>query len=194
MTVSADGENCIVVAPGANLHVPAAALDGLTALLREETVVLSQGELDPSVLVATARAARTAGVPWVLNLAPVVDVPAAVVGSATVLVVNEEELHDVARRHGLGDAPVEELAPRVRSTLGCPAVVVTLGARGSVVADGHTVTVPAAPVDTVVDTTGAGDAYVGTLAAHLAAGSRVQEAVLHATTAGAAAVGRRGAQ
>ncbi|GAA3546794.1 ribokinase [Nocardioides daeguensis] len=200
--VAADGENAIVVAPGANLHVPSDLLDArLVGLLSDAgaadaIVLLSQGELDPVTLGLTAVAARRSGVPWVLNLGPVADVGAELLGQAAVLVVNEEELRDLADRHDVGSGPAATLAPRVRDALSCPALVVTLGARGSLIVTSRSEprTVPALAVEKVVDTTGAGDAYVGTLAAWLAAGASLYDAAVRATAAGAAAVTRTGAQ
>src|SRR6185437_11842975 len=91
-------------------------------------------------------------------------------------------------------AEVEEAAARLAELSGRPAVV-TLGAAGCLVADGGAVTrIPAAPVEVVVDTVGAGDAFAGGLAAALAAGAALDEAVGAALQAAASSLGYAGAR
>jgi len=133
--------------------------------LRPQDVVAVQGELARDLLAAAVGAGRSAGARVVLNWAPVVPLPADVVASASVLVVNRAEalaLTDLA-----DDAAGAELAEALRARFGV-LVVVTLGAAGSVAATPNgAVSVPSVAVHDVVDTTGAGDSYVGTLAGAL---------------------------
>jgi ribokinase len=129
----------------------------------------------------------------VLNLAPAVDVGRALLERLAVLVVNRSEAEHLLRAP-LGAAADFAAAARALRALGPKAVVVTAGAEGAVVgdADGES-HLPAVPVE-VVDTAGAGDAFVGALAAELSRGRPLREAVAVATRAGAAAVQIRGAQ
>ncbi|MFD6445582.1 ribokinase [Promicromonospora sp. NPDC060204] len=192
ITVSPDGENAIVVAPGANSRVRVGAAQARRIAAAD--VVLAQLEIPLDTVIAAARE-RRAGALFVLNAAPSRDLPDALWDQLDVLVVNEHEAADLAGP-GVGANP-EDLAAALLARV--PAVVVTLGAAGSLVArrGAEPVLVPAAEV-AAVDTTGAGDTYCGVLAASLAgsglAGSGLLQAARLAGAAGALAVTRPGAQ
>ncbi|WP_264029264.1 ribokinase [Cellulosimicrobium sp. SH8] len=215
ITVSPDGENAIVVAPGANSHVTVSAAQA--ERIAAADVVLAQLEI-PLDVVRAAAAARRPGALLVLNAAPSRDLPDDVWAAIDVLVVNEHEAADLAgvalrTAPRPGDVQGAEGAPgpegaTARETdpsslaslllLRVPAVVVTLGGRGSLVAErlpgGKLLTdVPAVAVE-AVDTTGAGDTFCGVLAAALARGADVPDAARLAAAAGALAVTRPGAQ
>ncbi|WP_409180003.1 ribokinase [Amycolatopsis sp. VS8301801F10] len=179
--VSPDGENSIVVAPGANsrLSLGEAQLERIAAA----DVVLAQLEI-PLEAVAAAAAARRSGARMVLNAAPSRPLPEL---DLDVLIVNEHEAADLA---GVSAAP-EELARILRQR--APSVVITLGAAGCVVAEREIVQLPGFPVSPV-DTTGAGDTFCGVLAAALAEGRPLREAAERAGAAAALAVTRPGAQ
>ncbi|MCR6489132.1 ribokinase [Amycolatopsis sp. OK19-0408] len=179
ITVSPDGENAIVVAPGANDHVRIGAAQA--ERIAEADVVLAQLEI-PLDVVAAAAAARKNTARMILNAAPSRELPDSLWDVLDILVVNEHEAADLA-------GEPERLLKRV------PAVVVTLGGEGCVVLrrDHEPVRIPGIPVD-VVDTTGAGDTFCGVLAAALARGRDLPDAAKQATVAGALAVTRPGAQ
>ena len=188
ITVSPDGENAIVVAPGANSHVRL----GATQLGRigAADVVLAQLEVPLDIVPAAARARRK-GALFVLNAAPSRELPEELWDEVDVLVVNEHEAADLVG--GSTSAGPDELAAVLLARV--PAVVITLGAGGSLVArrDVLPVRIPAAEV-TAVDTTGAGDTYCGVLAAALARSTELADAARLAGAAGALAVTRPGAQ
>jgi len=171
IAVDGAGENTIIVSPGANGDVGDPEAATAVAGLAPGDVLLLQLEVAPGVVAAAARAAAAAGARVVLNLAPYADVPADLLDLADPVVVNE---HEGAR---LAAAP--------------PSLLVTLGAAGS---RWGPLEVPAAPVPDVVDTTGAGDAYCGTLAARLALGDGREAAMRAASLAAATTVAREGAQ
>jgi ribokinase len=179
ITVAPDGENAIVVAPGANEHVKVGAAQA--ERIAEADVVLAQLEI-PLDVVAAAAAARKPGARMILNAAPSRELPDSLWEVLDLLVVNEHEAADLA-------GEPEKLLKRV------PAVVVTLGGEGCVVLrrDHEPVRIPGIPVD-VVDTTGAGDTFCGVLAAALAQGEDLPDAAKRAVAAGALAVTRPGAQ
>ena len=174
ITVDETGENSIVVIPGANATIlPSVAVP-------PASVVLAQLEIPLEAVVAALTTARDSGSTVVLNPAPAVPLPPELIEACDVVVPNEHELELLGG------------AERVLSN-GCDAVVVTLGAEGADVYTGAgTIRVPAYDVQ-VVDTTGAGDAFCGALAARLAAGDQLLQAVRWATAAGALATTVHGA-
>lgn len=209
VTVATDGENAILVVPGANASVDAAAVDRHADLLARAAVLVLQGEISREGIEAAARAVRTAGGRVVLNPAPVLTLDPAVLRAADPLVVNEHEAAAVLEQLGGAatdageDRDPQELVAALRDA-GVRSVVLTLGARGAVVAgpaldagDGteadEPTVIPAAQVE-VVDTTGAGDAFIGALAAHLAAGEGLVRAAERATAFAGRSVTARGAQ
>ncbi|MGV8885956.1 MAG: ribokinase [Microbacteriaceae bacterium] len=182
ITVNAAGENTIIVHSGANAQVSAASVEAALARVDGVALVLAQGELPAVAVDAAARWAAAAGVRFVLNLAPVIEVSASTLSRANPLVVNEGEAAELLG-HESSDL-AGELAERLDT-----AVVVTLGAAGAAVAhDGNSWTQPSPRPERVVDTTGAGDAFVGALAAALAAGHPLDFAVRVGAAAGSHAV------
>lgn len=185
------GENMITVLPGANNRLNAAALE--QAGLDRDDYLLLQLETPLAGIAAAAELARKAGAKTVLNLAPFMAVPEALLGAVSVLVVNETEL---AGALDMLDAPtmseeegVAFLAARYGNT-----VVATLGPRGAIaVSGGETVRVPAIRI-TPVDTVGAGDTFVGYLAAGLAEGLDLKAALERAAVAAGLACLTPGAQ
>jgi len=186
VTLTPDGDNSIVVAPGANARVTAG--DGRVDAVEGAAVLLLQREIHPAASLAAALHCRGR---VVLNLAPSGPVPAELLARADVLVVNEHEAADLLG----GSRRDPQDAARHLRTLGPATVVVTLGAAGAVAVDGagdaHRI---AAPRVRVVDTTGAGDAFTGALAWQLADGAELPAALDVAVRVGALAVTRAGAQ
>ncbi|MBW0100573.1 bifunctional hydroxymethylpyrimidine kinase/phosphomethylpyrimidine kinase, partial [Pseudonocardia sp. KRD-184] len=144
---------------------------------------------DDAVLAAVRAAS---GVPCVLNPAPVTDAVVAALDSGPVLTPNRGECLDLAGRLGVATDDVAEAARRIRERTGA-AVVVTLGGEGALVVDASVERVPA-PVATVRDTTGAGDTFNGVLAARLAVGDGLLDAVRTAVRAASLSVGAVGAR
>src|SRR5215210_5395819 len=187
ITVTADGENAITVAPGANRRLAPDDVDAARGAIGGATVLVAQMEVPRETVARAVEVAGEVGTRVILNLAPPFEVPRAVLEGLDVLVVNE---HEAAFLLGEGVDGVDgamAAAPRLVS-LGPASVVVTVGADGTNA--GH---VPA-PEAEVVDTTGAGDAFVGALAVRISRGDPLEEAAAYAARAGAAAVTREGAQ
>ena len=182
ITVDAAGENTIIVHSGANAVVTAAGVTAALDRVDAPALVLAQGELPAVAVDAAAAWARGARLRFVLNLAPVIEVAPATLSAADPLVVNEGEAAELLGH--ASDDPAGELAAQLGTS-----VVVTLGAAGaSVAADGRTWALPSPKPERVVDTTGAGDAFVGALAAALAAGHPLEYAVRVGVAAGSFAV------
>jgi ribokinase len=188
VTVSADGENQIVVAPGANLQVDDGVVRTGLASLAAGDVVLAQAEIPVAAIKVAAGVAKERGARFVLNLAPPVDLLLDGLELDTLL-VNQHEAAAIAA----GNSP-EELAGGLAERLGTR-VVVTLGAEGVMVAgDGPARRLAAYPPVRVVDTTGAGDAFAGAFAAALSAGAGIDDAVRFGAAAGSLTVAAAGAQ
>ena len=191
--VDDSADNQIVVRPGANADLSAAHVTRALSEVRPQDVVAVQCELAEDVIVAALRAGRSAGATVILNWAPVVPLPADVVSAASVVVVNRAEAAALADLPD--DASGSALAETLHRRFGV-AVVVTLGATGSVAATaGRTLPVTSVPTGHVVDTTGAGDSYVGTLAAALTrTGIDLAQAMAAAAAAASRTVQHSGAQ
>lgn len=203
ITVDAAGENTIIVIPGANAQVRPAMVERHARLISAADVVICQCEIPIDTVAATAAAARGR---FILNLAPVTPVPLEVLRRCDPLVVNEHEARGLLTQlHGAqagadddpaagGARPGHEQVARAIRSHGIGALVITLGAQGAVVADGQGITPVASMAVDVVDTTGAGDAFVGTLGAALAGGADLRSATAAACRAGALATTAPGAQ
>jgi ribokinase len=191
--VADDGENAIAVVPGANAALATTDVDALREQIEQADVLLMQLEVPFDSVARAAEIAAAVGTTVVLNLAPAADLPAGLFERLDVLVVNRSEAEFLDGSELTDLAAFTAAGHRLRER-GPAAVVITAGGDGAVVADGEGDThVPALEVE-VVDTTGAGDAFVGVLAAQLAAGASLREATGAATRAAAETVQHHGAQ
>ena len=193
ITVTPDGENAIVVSPGANRRLGSGEVEAAAGDIRGGRLLVAQVDVSMEAVERAARIAEEAGTRFLLNLAPPREVPDDLLRLSDPLVVNEHEARAVLGEDaGPASTPVElaaALARRARSA------VVTLGGDGAVVASPdlpEPLRLPAPAVE-VVDTTGAGDAFVGTLAAELARGAPLPGAAQRGVAAGALAVETAGA-
>lgn len=184
VTVDADGENTIVVTPGANSAFTGLTESELTAV-RDADVLVAQLEIPTGTVTEAARVARAAGTRVLLNAAPAQPVPAELLELVDLLVVNEAEARAITG-HGWDD-PAALLAV-------VPRAVLTLGRHGAWYGDrdGTATHVPAVKVD-LVDSTAAGDAFTGALAVAWGEGRELVDAVRWASAAGAACARRLGA-
>lgn len=174
-------ENVVIVAPGANAELSADTVDAAPDV--DHAVVLACLEVPMDTVVAWARLARQRGWPFVLNPAPAQALPDELMPLISVLTPNQTELEQTGRS-------IESLLDA-----GVGAVVVTLGAEGAAIHRKHAPVAlqPTFAVDPV-DTTGAGDAFNGALAASLAAGHSLDAAVARGCAAGALATRQVGAR
>jgi ribokinase len=179
------GENRIIVAAGANMEVKADQVPD--EILRNDSMILTQTEVPPEEIFSLIRRAHERGVKVIMNLAPAMVVPQEILGMLHALVVNEIELDQVAKGIGITTTDRVDQA-RELAKKGGMTCIVTLSEKGSIVSqeDGTFFHVSALAVD-VVDMTGAGDAYCGTLAACLYSGRSLEESVQWASAAGSLA-------
>jgi ribokinase len=188
IVVERGGENLIVVAPGANKCLSPASIVAAQPLFARANVVVAQLEIPLETVVAAAHTAQQAGATFMLNAAPARTDLDAVLPHVGVLIVNETELASIV---GSGD---EVTAARTVLDRGPGSVVITLGARGAVVVDHQSATRIAAFAVDAVDTTAAGDAFVGALAARFHGLESLVEAACYGSAAAALACTRPGAQ
>lgn len=199
ITVEEQGENSIVIVPGANGLLSPEDVEAASAAFGAAAAVCLCLEVSQATVLAAALAGRAAGARVILNLSPYAEIPRALAESVDVLLVN---VHEAAQLLGRSEASAswdwdEVLADFARA--GYEQVVVTLGSAGAVVLDagatGSDAVVHLAPTAVrAVDTTGAGDAFTGALAARLAAGDELVDAARYASVAAALATTRRGTQ
>jgi ribokinase len=193
ITVTPDGENAITVAPGANRRLTAEDVDAVSGYIGEAQVFVAQMEVPPEVVLRAVEVAAGSGTRPLVNLAPPFKVPRALLEKLDPLVINEHEAAFLLGDRVEGVDGALDAAPRLLS-LGPGSVVVTLGEDGAVFSGGESAQHLMAPKVKVVDTTGAGDVFVGALAARLAEDAALEDAVAYAVRAGAAAVTKAGAQ
>jgi ribokinase len=197
ITVTPDGENTIVIDAGANGCLASEDVTAQLEAFAGASVMLAQLEVPVEAVTAAVKAARDAGLRPAVTLSPAQRVPPELLEGLDPLLVNEHEAAFVLGEEspdGDRTREPEQTAERLLR-LGPRSVVITLGADGAVFADVQGVArVPAHEVEKVLDTTGAGDAFAGALAAALARGENLGHAVRAGVRAGAEAVERFGAR
>lgn len=190
-----DGENSIVVSPSSNQHVAPDDVDLAFASVPDGIgAVICQLEIPLETVIHTAEVAARNGVRFVLNAAPAQPLPAALLGSADPLVVNESEAALLLGPERAAGMDPEGLVQGLLG-LGPASVVLTLGGDGVALGstEGPVTQLPARKVP-VVDTTGAGDAFVAALTSRLVAGDDLDTAAQYATIVGSLVVQKEGAQ
>jgi len=191
--VGAAGQNMIAVAPGVNARVGSADVGRAIARLGEGDILVLQLEIPVDSVALAISDAQAKGARVLLNAAPASPALPQLLKHVDVLVINEVEAR------ALAGSPIEDFSDAIGVARevtegGVELSVITLGALGAVAADAAGAFQVDAPRVSTADTTGAGDAFVGALAAGLAAQLDSRLAVRIATTAGAAATARLGAQ
>jgi ribokinase len=189
--VDAGGENCIVLSPGANHEV---VLDtAAVKLITQARMLLVQLEIQPEVVFQAVTAAHAAGVSVLFNPAPALPIPSEIYPLIDYLVPNETEATLLSGVDVVDPISAEKAAHGLLER-GSKAVIVTLGAAGALlVTSKERLLIPAFKVQ-AVDTTAAGDAFIGGLASALVQGAAMPEALRFASAAGALTASRAGAQ
>lgn len=187
------GQNSIVVIPGANMALAPGEVVDAEPVIEDADVLLLQLEIPLETVIVAAKLGREHGAKVVLNPAPARPVPEELLSLVDVLVPNERET-ELLTGLAVDDLAHGQEAARGLLATGVETVILTLGAQGALLAYGHeTLHVPAFEVE-VVDTTAAGDAFLGGFAVALAEGKDLAEAVRWGNAAGALAATKLGAQ
>jgi ribokinase len=182
--VEANGENSIVIVPRANGRLSEGDIEAARPALESCDALLLQCEVPTVTSLHAAQIAQAAGARVILNPAPVVPIPAEMWEVIDLLVPNEVEAAVLSG--SAEDDPLGAATALLRR--GLEAVVVTLGAKGALLVGHQGSEAVAAHTVPVVDSVAAGDAFCGALAATLAGGTNLREAVQWANAAGALAV------
>lgn len=191
--VDAKGENCIAVAPGSNNHLNPEDIAACESLISSASYLLLQLEVPMETVEYAVELAKRHDVKVIVNPAPMYPLSDKLLHGLFMITPNETELSSLT---GIDVSSAEdaEKAAKILMGKGVHNVVVTMGAKGSLVCkeDGISL-IPSHKVD-VVDTTAAGDVYNGALVTALAEGRTIYDAAVFATEAAAISVTRHGAQ
>jgi ribokinase len=191
--VDRQGENCIMVASGANAKLGQAQVGLALASETDTTVVLLQLETPLTTVEYAIRQSHARGMRVILNPAPAQRLDHDVLACLHVITPNETEAELLTGVRVTDDATARLAAQKLHE-FGVPNVVITLGARGAYLSSATGATLISAPPVTAVDTTAAGDCFNGALAVALAEGHGLADAVAFACKAAAISVTRMGAQ
>lgn len=186
--VDGKGENRIIIIPGANYEIEIEkAVDGINGI-KDLAVVVAQCEIKAEVTLAAFTAAKVRGVTTILNPAPFQPISSELLDVTDWLIPNETEFHEL---HG-GSPNDDEVLKSFRVGRNS---IITLGQEGAaLIGTDGSITRMSAPTVNVVDTTGAGDAFVGTFAFALASGMDPIEAMALGIKVASHSVTRKGAQ
>jgi ribokinase len=196
ITVSAEGENAIVIVQQANLRLCAADVEAAKETIADAKVLLLQLEVPTETDIAAAKVARAAGTTVAFNPAPAPDdgvLPVELLQNVDIITPNQTEAHQLT---GVAVTDLDSAlkAARVLKNLGPATVIITMGEQGAFVyGDQISELVPSFSVN-AIDTTAAGDAFCGSLAAALARGEDLRSAVRWACAGGALATTKMGAE
>ncbi len=186
--VDAAGENRIIIIPGANYEIdPKRATEGIDSI-QNLSVVVAQCEIKQEVTLAAFVAAKKRGCTTILNPAPFQSLSPELLAVTDWIIPNETEFLEIHGKLPTSDEILKEFRPGKNS-------IVTLGSEGAalITSDG-TITRVAAPKVNAIDTTGAGDAFVGTFAFALASGKNAIDAMNLGIKVASMSVTRKGAQ
>ena len=193
ITVADSGQNTIVVAPGSNMRLSPDDVDAARGAIGEADILLVQLETPLETVTRALQIARAKGVKTILNPAPARTLPRDIFGLVDVLIPNETEAA-ILTGLSVGTQTEARTAGEVLRKQGVKTVVLTLGERGAVYVEARDVGALSAYDVKAVDTTAAGDAFVGAFAVATAEGKSLPEAIRWGNAAGALAVTKRGAQ
>jgi ribokinase len=191
IVVDANGQNNIVLSPGGNGQVRPA--DVADVSFSDYKLVLLQLEIPIEAVTAAAQRARESGLRVLLNPAPALSLPKELISLSDFILPNETEL-SLLTNQSVHDIASAEKAARTLLEGGAQNVIVTLGAKGALIVNQEIMKhIPAFDVQ-VVDTTAAGDAFIGGFASALLSNKSLEEAVRYGCACGSLATTKFGAQ
>lgn len=193
ISVNQEGNNSIIVIPGANLTCNTAYIEKYISSIEQSNIVLLQMEIPTETIYYTIEKAREKGKTIIVNPAPAQEIPTHILKKIDYLTPNESELELLS---GMPCNTVEEIESAAVSLLskGVKNIIVTLGDKGALYMNGESKSYVPGHKVTAVDTTAAGDCFNGAFAVALSEGLDVKEAIHFANKAASISVTRVGAQ
>lgn len=188
-----NGNNCIIVDPGANGKLTPENIERMEQLIKESSIVVIQLEIPLETVEMAVEIAKKHNVKVLLNPAPAVKLSDKVLSSIDILTPNETECEIIT---GISIKNVEDAREAVAFLCGkgVKTAVVTLGSKGVVYNNGGAIMHKPVPKVKVVDTTAAGDSFSGALAVSIAKGGHIDDAIDFANVVGTLTVTKKGAQ
>jgi ribokinase len=193
INVDAKGENCIVVAPGANATLTPEEVLKARDAIRNADIVLTQLEIPLNTVIELVSFAAACDRRIILNPAPACNLPDYLLQNVSILTPNEKEA-ELLTGVKVTDTAGALTAAQILFAKGVATVIITLGRGGALLYDGREPALIPAPKVEAVDTTAAGDVFNGALAVALSEGMRMTDAVKFANHAAALSVTKLGAQ
>ena len=191
--IDANGDNSIIIVPQANMMLSPKNVETAAEVIANADILMLQLEVPLDTSQRAAEIAKTNGTIVILNPAPACEIPESLFRLVDILIPNQTEAELLSGISINDDDSVKRVA-EVLLSKEITVLIITLGELGAILfKDNKTTLIPPRVVD-VVDTTGAGDAYCGALAASLAEGKKIEDAVYFASAAGALAVTKMGAE
>jgi ribokinase len=191
--VDNNAQNFIVIVPGANLGLSPADVQRAKDVILGSDILICQLEVPVETTLEAFRIAKTGGVRTILNPAPAAPIPDELLQLSDICAPNETET-ELLTGLPVGTLAQAEVAAHKLLSRGTKTVILTLGERGALLVDQNTVeNIPVVKVE-AVDPTGAGDAFIGSLAVYLGEGLSLQEAIQRANAVAALSVTRIGTQ
>lgn len=193
INVDKKGENCIVVASGANSTLSVEDIQKAEPAIKQASIVIMQLETPIESMTYAARMAKKDGTTVLLNPAPAQPLPDELLANVDIIIPNVTEAEIISGMCITDDESAKE-AIRHISAKGIKTVIITMGARGALAYENNEfIHIPAFKVE-AVDTTAAGDTFCGGLCVALSEGKSLKEAIIFASKASSISVTRMGAQ
>ncbi|MBC7766308.1 MAG: ribokinase [Hyphomonadaceae bacterium] len=188
-----DGNNCIIVAPGANGYVTPALIMAHENTMKNSALAILQLEIPLESIIKAIEIAKKHGVKVLLNPAPAKYLPDELLSQIDILTPNETECESLT---GIKIVTIDDAKAAVGFLMkkGIPQVLITLGKHGVVYNNGEEIKHKLPPAIDVVDTTAAGDSFTAAIAVKLVAGHSIDEAVAFANVVATLTVSKKGAQ
>ena len=193
ITLDEAGQNSIILSPGANGTITPQHINTAQEAITRAKMLIGQLEIPLETVTCAIECASAQGVAVLLNPAPAYPLEQALLAKVTYLILNETEA-SLLTELAVKDIDTAKAAARQLQQLGVKTVILTLGENGAIIAHAGACWHEPAVTVTVVDTTAAGDAFVGSFAVAVTEGQSVREAARFATHAAALAVTKLGAQ
>lgn len=197
ITVGDDGSNTIIIIPGSNYDIFSHDIDSFRNEIAEANVLICQNELISQSTRKALNIAREVGTISILNPAPVNNKVETMqlISLCDIVCPNEVELSELTTSPVTTNAEIVVAARKLLTETTCKSVIVTLGARGAcIVRENDSIFLSCDSNVKAIDTVGAGDSFIGTMASNIARGSSITESVRKAIHCASVSVTRYGAQ